>query len=353
MTECFSKATFYGKATRMNGDIRMRFYGIMGSLPAPRQGAYIEAQNEALLAEFVQQYQQGGTLDPREFLAKQPRHKKSVYGGNTSCVEVVCGTKRIVWDMGSGARVLGASLMKEMFANGGLEIAFLLSHTHWDHIQGFPFFVPLFGKKGLGIKNNFTIYGGTKWMEDIEACLQRQMEYRVFPVSWDEIKHMTESLLPRNIYDADQFDIGDTHVVVRLLNHPGGSLGYRLIYKDKVLAYTTDNEPFDPLYPDLPLVDTARGADIWVTDCQYLQQVYLGLPEYGGLRRFGWGHSYPQAVAITAIEADVKLVVLFHHDPASTDARIKQIEDEVCREIRARGHDIPVVAAYEGMELAL
>lgn len=338
----------------MDDAICVCFHGVMGSLPSPRQGSDIEAKNEALLAEFVRQYQQGGSLDYKAFLAAQPYDKKSVYGGNTSCVEVLCGQERIVWDMGSGARPLGVKLMSEMFANGGLKIAFLLSHTHWDHIQGTPFFGPLFVNKrlGKGIRNDFTFYGGTNWMADIEDCLRRQMEQRVFPVSWEQIRAITYNLATNNLYDMDTFGIGDIHVVVRMLNHPGGSLGYRLNYKGKVLAYTTDNEPFDPLYPDRPLVDTARGADIWVTDCQYLQQVYLGLPEYGGLRRFGWGHSYPQAVAITAIEAGVKLVVLFHHDPASTDERIWQIRNEVDDRIQKAGYDIPVIAAYEGMELA-
>lgn len=337
-------------------DIRIRFWGTRGSIPSPAIETDITAKNTELLQEFGEMIKlnPGRDISFETFLKTQPFWKKATFGGNTSCVEVLLDDQRFVFDMGSGARVLGNNLMQEMFAKGGIRAKICLSHTHWDHIQGIPFFGPLFVNKntGEGIKNEFTIFGGTNYMEDIETCLQRQMEYRVFPVTWEYLKHINHHLGHHTIGDMEKFSIGKVDVLTRMLNHPGGSLGYQLSYKGKVIAYTTDNEPFDRETAHPPLVQLWQNADVVITDCQYLWKVYTG--ELGGVCRMGWGHSYPEAVAATAIRAGVKHIILFHHDPASSDERIAEIEHTTRQELCRRGNtSIKVTAAYDGMQLVL
>jgi len=333
----------------------LNFWGTRGSLPGPRIATDIGAKSKTLLKKFAAECSRTQQVpDVDTFLADCLFYEKSTFGGNTSCVEVKLGGERFIFDVGSGARQLGNNLIAEMFQKGGIKGIILLSHTHWDHIQGFPFFGPVFINKetGKGIKNSFTIYGGTSYMENIEACLRQQMEYRVFPVTWAYLKHINHELLTETIGDMEKLSIGEVDVFTRMLNHPGGSLGYRLSYKGKVVTYTTDNEPFDRLTPHPPLVQLAKNADVWITDCQYLWETYTG--ELGGLCRMGWGHSYPLAVAMAAIQANVKHVVLFHHDPTSTDEQIAHIADEVRRELDDRkASHILVSPAYDGMQLAL
>lgn len=333
----------------------LNFWGTRGSLPAPRVASDIYAKNRALLQKFAADCSTTGKVpDIDAFLSDASFWERSTFGGNTSCVETIFGGEHFIFDMGSGARQLGNSLIPVMFNDGGITATILLSHTHWDHIQGFPFFGPLFINKeeGKGINNSFTIFGGTNYMVDTELCLRQQMEYYVFPVTWEYLKHINHKLLTPRIGDMEKFSRGQVNVLARMLNHPGGSLGYRLSYKDKVIAYTTDNEPLAPLTPHPPLVQLANNADVWITDCQYLWEVYTG--ELGGVCRMTWGHSYPVAVAVTAKQANVKHVVLFHHDPASTDERIAQIANEVRRELDLRGGSrIDVTPAYDGMQLVL
>lgn len=330
----------------------VNFWGTRGSLPAPRIATDIDTKNKALLEKFVAECSRtGDALTVNAFLADCAFWEKSTFGGNTSCVEVRLGGEHFIFDMGSGARQLGNRLMGGVLG-GGISTTICLSHTHWDHIQGFPFFGPVFINKNQKVENSFAIYGGTSYMENIEACLRQQMEYRVFPVTWEYLKHINHELLTHTIGDMERFSVGNVDVFTRMLNHPGGSLGYRLSYKDKVITYTTDNEPFDRLTPHPPLVELAKDADIWITDCQYLWEIYTG--ELGGVCRMGWGHSYPLAVVMAAIQANVKHVVLFHHDPTSTDEQIAHIADEVRRELDARNAShIRVTPAYDGMQIVV
>lgn len=281
-------------------------------------------------------------------LASMPFWQRATYGGNTSCVEVRCGKEIIVLDLGSGLRLFGNSVFGDMKKSGGLTISFLLSHVHWDHIQGIPFFGPLYINKESDIKNSWCFYGGTNYIETAEACLRGQMDHPVFPVSWKEIKAITHKMHTDSLYDRKSFSIGDAHIKTRKLNHPQETYGWRIEYGGKVLVYTTDNEPFDPMYPDPRLLDLAKNADLWITDCQYTKDVYEG--KVDGVPRHGWGHSYPEAVARTATLAGVKHTVLFHHDPGSSDEQIFKME-EFCKSIVGTGQKVS--AAYEGMEIIL
>lgn len=348
----------------MAGPLKAKFWGVRGSVPSPLTAVDLEKKAKTLL----KRYKEYGCPDDTDNFAEMqkdcglvgPGLTPYTYGGNTSCIEVTddSGT-RIVLDMGTGLRPLGNALFKEMMSKRGLSITFLLSHIHWDHIHGLPFFGPLYVNKETGVKNHWSFYGGTNWQQTSEICLRGQMDPPNFPVSWDEIKKITTEIRCEDIHDLMQFKVGDIKVMCRKLNHPQETYGWRLEGADgSVIAYTTDNEPYDPNYPDPRLVQIAKNAKVWITDCQYSQDIYNG--KVGGVPRHGWGHSYPEAVAATAVAANVERVVLFHHDPCASDEHIKELEQETHGLICSLMSSIPIgerfvirppLAAFEGLEL--
>ena len=328
---------------------RVKFWGVRGSIPAPLSGPAVEEK----VYKAVEAYAKHLDRDPpylstKDFCQALLFRDRSTYGGNTSCVEVNCGDERIILDMGTGLRLFGNSVFGEMLKNKGIKVHFLISHVHWDHIQGLPFFGPLYMNKEDGIKNWWNFYGGTNWMATAEACLSGQMDPPKFPVSWKKIEAMTHKIDSHSLHDKMNFSIGPALVRTRVLDHPQETFGWRIEHDGHVIVYTTDNEPRDSMKPDPSLLDLARGADLWITDCQYTKEVYEG--KVGGVPRHGWGHSYPEAVAKTAVLAGVKKTVLFHHDPSSTDKQIDEMTAH-CQSLVERHQE--VVAAYEELEINL
>ena len=338
----------------------IRFWGTRGSVPAPLVGADVRSKVRENIIMYRDAIRRKGldlltTQQIEEFLDQQPFDAVSTYGGNTSCVEVLHRDgHRFVFDMGTGVRELGNALIKEMFERKGLSISFLLSHIHWDHIQGLPFFGPLYVNKNTGIENKWTFYGGTNWQKTAEVCLAGQMDPPTFPVSWKEIEKITASIKCIDVYDMAHFYLAVMSGLTlrcRKLNHPQETYGWRIEPSEgPVIAYTTDNEPFDPAIPDPRLLALAKNADVWITDCQYTKDQYNGMYS---IPHHGWGHSYPEAVAATAVQAGVKHVVLFHHDPASTDSAITSMQYHTQKLVKNYGGTTTVTAAYEGLSIEI
>ncbi|MDB4945326.1 MAG: Metal-dependent hydrolase of the beta-lactamase superfamily [Labilithrix sp.] len=247
-------------------------------------------------------------------------------GGNTSCVEVVCGKTRIVLDAGTGLRGLGNHLLRE---NEPLDLTLLLSHYHWDHIQGLPFFVPVYMKQA-----EITIVGGANGVMSVTEALAHQMTAPVFPVRLDEA---SARLTTREVKPAQTFDVGEAKVTVAKGNHPGGVLAYRIEHEGQSLVYATDTEHYAGVDPALRAL--ALGADVLIYDSQYSPEEYPS--------RMGWGHSTYREGAALASSAGVGQYVLFHHDPARTDEGVAAFETA------ARDLYAPSVAAREGMILDL
>jgi len=251
-------------------------------------------------------------------------------GGNTSCVEVVCGNERIILDAGTGLRKLGDRMM----ATGSLEATMLLSHQHWDHIQGIPFFVPAYVPAA-----KIKVLGGMNGVMSLRETLSNQMTAPVFPVRLDELGAQIELCEVKN---GSTFMIGDAQVRAIKANHPGGCFAYRIDYDGHSVVYATDIEHYACVDPALRSL--AAGADVLIYDSQYTPEEYRGDV---GRSRVGWGHSTYVAGAELARSAGVEKYVLFHHDPSRTDAKVAEIE------AKAQALFAPSVAAREGLEINL
>jgi CheY-like chemotaxis protein len=270
------------------------------------------------------------------------------YGGNTSCVEVLTdrGT-RLVLDCGTGAYALGQKLLADGAGSGHL----LITHTHWDHIQGFPFFTPLFIPK-----NRWDIYAPGASGEGLEAALRGQMEYAYFPVTLDELG----AAITFNDLSEGTFTLGeDVRVTARYLNHPAVALGYRIEVGGAIIVYATDHEPHSrhqaeagptagvrPLLiheEDAKHAEFLAGADLVIHDTQYTAA------EYG--KKVGWGHSTVEYAIDVAVAAGVKQLALYHHDPLRSDAALDLVLQSARDRARAWMSPLEVIAAAEGQIL--
>jgi phosphoribosyl 1,2-cyclic phosphodiesterase len=272
-----------------------------------------------------------------------PGPETARYGGNTACISIDGpGGRLVILDAGSGLRPLGHELMKQR--NGPLTADILLSHTHWDHIQGLPFFKPL-SSAGTSV----FIYGAAQEGVPLKDILGRQMDPMVFPVP---LNALAAAITVVEIGEGE-FDIEDFHVCTLRLRHPGTTLGYRLVPASggRIVAYLTDNE-LGPggnyeVTPDWRerLVRFCQGADTLIHDAMYLDQIIQA--------RAGWGHSTPRQAVDLAAEARCAKVVLFHHEPEHDDDAIDRLLADT-RVYAARvAPGLQVEAAADGMRFSL
>ncbi len=283
------------------------------------------------------------------------------YGGNGACIELRVGEEGriVIIDAGSGIRELGTSIMKNDLPKGPLSIDLFLSHTHWDHIMGFPFFTPIYVP---GTKIN--VYGPVSFEEDpLEDVVGGQMKYRYFPVNFGELSSSINYL---RLNENPHLDLGGgLQLSTKILNHPITTLGYRFEYDGKVFCTCYDNEPFRNLFitdPDHPEYDEAMaaegeevareqniilkqffsGADLLVHDAQYTEKEYQK-------ERIGWGHSSIEHAIEIASRAGVKRLALFHHDPDRSDDVLDEMAERYCH----NEEGCQIFFAREGMQIEL
>lgn len=309
-----------------------------------RQADLLHEVEQALSAVVVRFWGVRGSI-------AAPGPETQRYGGNTPCVTIEQGRDLLILDAGTGVRKLGICLQAE--AHGRPQnLTMLVTHTHWDHIQGFPFFVPAYVPG-----NRLDVYGPPSVEKPLEKVLRGQMDSAYFPVALGD---MAADLHIHEIRDPD-FQAGPFKVQAMLVNHPGITMGYRVEIAGKVITYATDTEPYRYLITDREapdaelaaygrrrdqeLVDFAKGADLYIADSQYSPAEYV--------RKRGWGHTcYHDAVDV-AIAANARRVALFSHDPMHDDDMV----DAKLADCRARaasaGSKVEVIAAIEGQAITL
>jgi diguanylate cyclase (GGDEF)-like protein len=269
-----------------------------------------------------------------------PGPQTAKYGGNTSCVEVRTQDDTIiVLDCGTGARLLGLDLLKS--ASRPLRINLFIGHTHWDHIQGFPFFSPVFMPD-----TELNVFAPAGLQRTVEEALTGQMQYSYFPVTLRDLRsriHFTE-------LEEGFLRLGDTVIETQYLNHTAPTISFRISSGGATVAYVTDHEPFwnssgsQFKHPgDQRHIAFLNGADLVIHDAQY------SLEEYPS--KIGWGHSTVDYATEVAMAAGVKQLVLFHHDPLHDDDEIARMEGVARHLVKERGAVLDVVAAAEGLTL--
>jgi phosphoribosyl 1,2-cyclic phosphodiesterase len=255
-----------------------------------------------------------------------PRH--IAFGGNTSCVEVRIGDRVIILDAGTGIRNLGNQLIKEEIKSFDI----LMSHTHWDHMNGFPFFTPAYNPEcEIRIKAGHLIDQG-----GLERVLQGQMTQPMFPVP---LAAMNSRMKIEDFRTGDRLDLGDgIEIRTAMLNHPNGATGYRIEHNGRSLCYITDTEHV-PEKPDRSILGLIEGADLVIYDSTYTEEEFPA--------RVGWGHStWNEGVKLCRM-AGAGSMAIFHHEPDHEDDFMDKIEAD------ARSEWDNVFAAREQMEVEL
>lgn len=305
--------------------MKVRFWGVRGSIPSPG-----------------------------------PQTQK--YGGNTSCIEIRVGEedRLVIIDAGSGIRQLGNFLMANDLPKGPINADIFLSHTHWDHIMGYPFFTPIY-IPGTKIR----VYGPVSFEDDpLEDVVGGQMKYRYFPVNMGELASDIEYI---RLKETPFIDMGGgLKLTTKLLNHPITALGYRFEYDGKVVCTCYDTEPFRNLFitdPEDPEYDEAmacegeevaieqnlaieeffRGADMLIYDAQYTDKEYSS--------RINWGHTTMEYAISAANRVGVKRLALFHHDPDRDDEQLDILSEKYC--VPGKYGDTEVFFAREDTEFIL
>jgi phosphoribosyl 1,2-cyclic phosphodiesterase/ActR/RegA family two-component response regulator len=293
----------------------VRFWGVRGSIPSPGPGTVL-------------------------------------YGGNTSCVELRADGEIVILDAGSGIRGLGLALARE-FKDQAISVTILVSHTHWDHIQGFPFFVPAYNPR-----NQVRIIGYEGARRGLLSTLAAQMESPYFPVS---LREMTSNVDVRELRELE-FGIGRLKVKAAFTNHPGVCVGYRVFTSAGSVAYFPDHEPHQRMrsqdsalrraealrhasQQDQRLIEFLDGTDVLILDSQYNDAEYL--------KRVGWGHGCVDDAVVLGMFARVRQLCLFHHDPDHDDAQVTAMLPWARELVGMHGDAMRVDAATEGVRIPI
>jgi anti-anti-sigma factor len=317
----------------------VRFWGTRGSLPAPlRERAVRGKIRDALLAA------RGHTLDTPEAIdafidEALPFSVRGTFGGNTSCVEIVTGgDEYVLCDLGTGVREFGTRLLREQGAGRKYCFNVFLSHPHWDHIMGFPFFAPAYIPG-----NRIRVYGCHSTLSQV---LHTQQSEPFFPVDFRSLAATIEFI---TLEPGRAYEIAGLSVTSIKQFHSGDSYGYRFCQGEKSIVYSTDCEhKYSRLDESYPFIEFYRNADLLIFDAMYSLGDTVSVKE-------DWGHSSNVVAVELAQAARVKRLALFHHEPVLDDRMIEVVLADTVRFewISRRGDKVEVISAYDGLELTV
>ena len=358
--------------------MKVIYWGVCGSIAAPLQDSSVRTKQAALIERLITD---GGTatLFPgsgaeregsiREYLSRLPTSIAGTYGGETTCIEVqIPDTPLIILDAGTGIRHLGKVLLKRLFAGEPLnplshdqktarDIHLFLSHYHWDHLQGFPFFGPGFIPGAM--KVNIHFYGKKNTQQRLSEVLGGLQQCPNFPIEWEDMP-CGKNFVELSRMESDTISIGQAQIHYQQLTHPDVVFSYSVSAFGKKFIFATDTEHKDS--PDPRLLKLARDGDVLYYDSQYLPEEYIGTPGTltGAMTKFDWGHSTYEWAVRNALAAGVKTVVLGHHEPERDDFQLEALHERACRfaeeERKTPANQckqLNVVLAYQGLEQTL
>jgi phosphoribosyl 1,2-cyclic phosphodiesterase len=317
---------------------RIRFWGTRGSLPVSLTATDVRARiATALRAASGRGFASEGEID--DYLRGLPFEIAGTYGGHTSCVEIETGgPEYLLCDLGSGVRAFGQAVMARHGPAAPQTYHVFLSHVHWDHIMGLPFFTPAY------IPGNRVFFYGCH--ADLESALRRQMDPPSFPVDFGFLR--AEITFVRMTPGVGH-DVAGTTVTAKLQHHAGDSYGYRFERDGKSVVYTTDSEhKLDDAAEAESFADFFRGADVVIFDAMYSLADAISI-------KADWGHSSNVVAVELCQQASVRHLCLFHHEPAYDDAAIGKMLTDARRleEITRTGAPLQVSAAFDGLEIEL
>ena len=315
----------------------VKFWGTRGSIPASISSPSVSNKiRQALEGAAGLDLTDEATLE--RYLDRLPFVVQSTMGGNTPCLEIRSGGQILIIDAGSGLRLLGLDLMERGFLQGNQRADILMTHTHWDHIQGFPFFRPAF------IPTNHLVFHSP--FDDLKERLNKQQQPTFFPVP---LSHMRAKFEFEQLTENRWYRLGNFNIYPVKLSHPGSAYGYRIEDGQSCLVCA-----FDAAYERLDAAGTEsyveffRQADLVIFDAQYSLTEALDRPD--------WGHSSAIMGAELAFRAGVRRLALFHHDPSSSDEQIwagkEQAEAYLMRR-QPGSSGCEVIAAYDGLSFKI
>ena len=321
------------------GPLRIRFWGTRGSLPAPlREQAVRGKVRDALLAARGQALETEQAIDA--FIdSKLPFSVRGTFGGNTSCVEIITGgDEYVICDLGTGVREFGNHVLREHGPGRKHCFNIFLSHLHWDHIMGFPFFAPAYIPG-----NRIRIYG---CHQALREALRTQHSAPWFPVDFDSLAATIEFV---TLEPGQDYEVAGLSVIAIKQFHSGDSYGYRFRKGAKSVVYSTDCEhKYERLDETYPFVEFYRNADLLIFDAMYSFGDSVSVKE-------DWGHSSNVVAVELAKAARVKRLALFHHEPVMNDQMIEAVLADTAKleGMSPQGDKVEVISAYDGLELTI
>ncbi len=313
---------------------KLKFWGCTGSIPSPLSTFDLYNRISEVLCFAIEK----GLNDKEligKFIDELPFYLRGTYHGNTPCIEIIDNDDRnyIIFDAGSGIRPLGQSLMNRIAPHSHIHI--FMSHYHWDHIQGFPFFVPIYNKS-----TRVTIYGSHP---DFEESFKKQFTKSNFPVSFSNL----QAIIDFKYLEPDKdFVVGNYIIKSHLVPHPGGSYSYKLMRDNVSIVYATDIEikNFNSNYIE-EYINFFKDSKFLIYDSMYT------VPE--NVMKEDWGHSSVIIGIDLAIQANIKNIIIFHHEPSYSDKEIEDIYKSAIlyKNMRTKGKNVNVITSYDGLEI--
>ena len=317
--------------------MKIKMWGVRGSIPTP----YTESMVRQKLAKALDLATPADIVSEESinrFIDSLPMSIRGAYGGNSTCVQIKPDNGEvIIVDCGTGIRTLGKELMEGDFGKGKGIGNILMTHTHWDHIQGIPFFVPFYVPG-----NRFTIYSPFKDMKD---RIEYQQVFTHFPVNLDYMLATKEFV---TLEKEGEFYLNGVRIINKRMRHPGGSFGYRFEENGKVFVFTSDCEfNLDEIDNIDQYADFFKDADLCVFDAQYTFEE--------SFNKVDWGHSSASIAIDIAARFNIKRLVLFHHDPEYSDEKLDMVlanaKSYIVTNIKRKNIDLSVELAVEGLDL--